>query len=119
MRHRVCSYLLIALYTLSITAFGIMEAGHEIMHTLKNNIHYHEADDLHALEDHDVMVHDDQANVVDNLVSSLSLGFLFYESFEMLLIDNSGTVHYLPENDGLSNTFAPAPFSPPPIHPSI
>ena len=46
---------LILIYGLSITAFGIMEIGHETMHAIKNGIHHHEADHHHILEDHEIL----------------------------------------------------------------
>ena len=117
MIHRVCTYLLIAVYALSISAFCIMEVGHDIMHTLKNKIHYHEAGKHHAVADHNVLLTDDRT-LVDSLLSSLSFGFLFFESCEMILTDNSGTDQDHFSNEGKSNTLVSAPILPPPRHPS-
>ena len=56
MKLRLLTNFLILIYGLSIIAFGVMEIGHEALHTFKNGVHHHEADHHHILEDHNIIV---------------------------------------------------------------
>ncbi len=105
---------LILIYGLSITAFGIMEIGHEAMHAIKNGIHHHEADHHHILEDHGIL-HDDNADSIDNILSSLSFSILFYEFCAIILLDVLAKLQYYSLAPAKTITVVRCPFIPPPI----
>ena len=114
MKLRALTNFLILIYGLSITAFGIMEIGHETMHAFKNGIHHHEADHHHILEDHGI-VHDDNADSIDNILSSLSLSILFYEFCNIILLDVQAKLQYHSLAPAKTITVVCSPFIPPPI----
>jgi hypothetical protein len=115
MKLRAVTNFLILIYGLSITAFGIMEIGHEAMHTFKNAVHHHEADHHHILEDHDIMVLDDSPNSIDDMLSSLSFSIAFYESCAVVLIDVLPKLQYQLCDAVKIITVVCPPFVPPPI----
>ena len=115
MKLRALTNFLILIYGLSITAFGIMEIGHETMHAFKNVVHHHEADHHHILEDHDILFHDDNTNSIDNILSSLSFSILFYEFCAIILIDILAKLQYHSLDAAKTNTIVCSPFIPPPI----
>ena len=115
MKLRALTNFLILIYGLSITAFGIMEIGHEAMHAFKNRVHHHEAGQHHILEDHDIMTHDDNTNSIDNILSSLSFSILFYEFCPITLIDVHAKPRYQSMDPFKPNTAVFSPFIPPPI----
>jgi hypothetical protein len=106
---------LILIYGLSITAFGIMEIGHEAMHTFKNAVHHHEADHRHILEDHDIMHLDGSTNSIDNILSSLSFSIAFYESCAVVLTDVLPKTQYQLWDASKTIAVVCLPFVPPPI----
>ena len=115
MKLRALTNFLILIYCLSLTAFGIMEIGHEAMHTFKNVVHHHEADHHHILKDHDIMFHDDNTNSIDNILSSLSFSILFYEFCAIILLDVLANLQYYSLAPAKTNTVVCCPFIPPPI----
>ncbi len=115
MKLRAFTNFLILIYGLSITAFGIMEIGHETMHAFKNRVHHHEADHHHILEDHNISFHDDDTNSIDNILSSLSFSILFYEFSVIPLIDVLVKFQYRLLDVVKTNTVVSSPFIPPPI----
>ena len=115
MKLRALTNFLILIYGLSITAFGIMEIGHETMHAFKNEVHHHEAAQHHILEDHDILIQDDNTNSIDSILSSLSFSILFYEFCAIILIDILPKLHYHSSDAAKTNTIVCAPFIPPPI----
>jgi hypothetical protein len=112
---RALTNFLMLIYGLSITAFGIMEIGHEAMHAFKNAVHHHEADHHHILEDHDIMLPDDSTNSIDNILSSLSFSIAFYESCPLVLIDVLPKLQYQLWDAAKTITVVCSPFVPPPI----
>ncbi|HEY5823338.1 MAG TPA: hypothetical protein VIT44_03175 [Cyclobacteriaceae bacterium] len=114
MKLRALTNFLILIYGLSITAFGIMEIGHETMHAFKNGIHHHEADHHHIFEDHGI-VHDDNADSIDNILSSLSFTILFYEFCDIVLLDVLAKLQYYSLEPAKTITVVRCPFIPPPI----
>ena len=115
MKLRALTNFLILIYGLSIIAFGIMEIGHEVMHTFKNALHHHEAGHQHILEDHHIMLHDDNTNSIDNILSSLSFSILFYEFSGIRLIDILVQLQYHLFDVVKTITVVSSPFIPPPI----
>jgi len=114
MKLRALTNFLILIYVLSITAFGIMEIGHEAMHAFKNGIHHHEADDHHILEDHGFL-NDDNVDSIDNILSSLSFSILFYEFCAIALLNSLDKLQYHSLEPAKTITVACSPFIPPPI----
>jgi hypothetical protein len=115
MKLRALTNFLILIYGLSIIAFGIMEIGHEVMHTFKNALHHHEAGHQHILEDHHIMLHDDNTNSIDNILSSLSFSILFYEFPAATLIEIVAQLQYHSLDTAKTITVVCSPFIPPPI----
>ena len=115
MKLRALTNFLILIYGLSITAFGIMEIGHETMHAFRNGAHHHEADHHHILEDHNILFHDDDTNSIDNILSSLSFSILFYEFSGIRLIDILVELQYHLFDVVKTITVVSSPFIPPPI----
>jgi hypothetical protein len=115
MKLRALTNFLILIYGLSITAFGVMEIGHETMHAFKNGVHHHEADHHHILEDHNISSHDDDTNGMDNILSSLSFSIFFYEFSAIPLIDTLVKLQYHLLDVLKTNTVVSSPFIPPPI----
>ena len=112
---RVFANLLILIYSVSITGFGILEVGHEIAHTFKNNIHHHAEDHHHNLKDHEVLFQDDNNSSSDsNIVFSLFCSFLFYEFHFIVLTDIVTESKYYMSNDDELKTVAFRPLIPPP-----
>jgi hypothetical protein len=115
MKLRLLTNFLVLIYGLSIIAFGIMEIGHETLHAFKNGVHHHEADYDHIFEDHNIVVHDDVTNSIDNILSSLSFSIFFYEFCAIALIDVLAKHQYYLLDVGKTNTLVYSPFIPPPI----
>ena len=112
MNARVVTKLLILIYGLSITGFGIMEFGHEIAHIIKNRIHHHEADHHHALVDHDLKSQDVQAD--DDTTLPLSCSFLFFEVYSFWMDIILIAIHHLSLGHNKPVTVTLKPFIPPP-----
>ena len=115
MKLRAVINFVILIYGLSITAFGIMELGHEAMHTFKNAVHHHEADYHHILEDHDIMHLDGSTNSIDNILSSLSFSIAFYEFCAVVLIDVLPKTQYQLRDAAKIIAVVCRPFVPPPV----
>ncbi|HZB13481.1 MAG TPA: hypothetical protein VE467_10650 [Chryseolinea sp.] len=114
MKLRAITNFLMLIYGLSITAFGIMEIGHEALHSFKNAVHHHEADHHHILEDHDIQL-DDSTDTIDNILSSLSFNIAFYESCTLVLINVLSKPQYQLQNAAKTITVACSFFVPPRI----
>lgn len=115
MKLRAFTNFLILIYGLSITAFGVMEMGHETLHEFKNSLHHHQADHHHVLEDHDVVVHDDNTNSIDSTLSSLAFSILFYEFCTITLPDVRAKLQYHSLKPAKTHPVVCRPFIPPPI----
>lgn len=111
--------LLILIYGLSITGYGLLDGGHKIVHRFKNPLHHHEVD-LH--HDHDVNDHHtifisgdekDDASITDSIKI---FGFLlFYHSPADYLVFNWDTNNSCIGLFKKLTTLSQAPLTPPPL----
>jgi hypothetical protein len=115
MSRRVFTRLLILIYSLAIAGVGLLEAGHEIAHTIRNNFHHHEASHHHKMKDHGMVLHDDTTSADSTVIFSLSCSFIFYEFYTMVLTDSFDDSPYFLFDDVKSNMFFYSPFTPPPM----
>src|SRR5687768_9272875 len=85
---RVLTNMLLVVYSLSIMGYGIIETSHGLLHSLKNNVHFHDHERHHHIEDHHIILHDDasQTNHADSTIPIYSY-FLFFEHLIPLTID--------------------------------
>ena len=113
MKLRAVTNFLMLIYGLSITAFGIMEIGHEAMHAFKNAVNHHEANH-YILKDHDIQL-DDNTNTINNILSSLSFNIAFYETCALVLINVLSKPQYQLPDAAKTITVVCSPFVPPPI----
>jgi hypothetical protein len=114
MRLRSCTKLLTLIYAFSITAFGIMEGGHEVMHAVKNTFHYHAAHEHHVLEDHSAFADHDKS-FADSLIATIVFGFLFFEVCCILLIGVAVNLQFYSPDSVCPKNVSRNPFIPPPI----
>lgn len=112
MNARVVTKLLVILYGLSITGFGIMEFGHGLAHVITNKVHHHEADHHHGLGDHDLKSQEEHSD--DNNISLLSCGFLFFEAYSFSMETMLLAVQYFPRDNNEHDNVILKPFIPPP-----
>ena len=112
MNARVVTKLLVIIYGLSITGFGIMELGHEIAHVIKNKVHHHDAALSHVVSDHGLKSQEEHSD--DNNISLLSCGFLFFEVYSFLMETMLLEVQYFCCGNNKHDNVILKPFIPPP-----
>jgi hypothetical protein len=109
--------MLLVVYGLSIIGSGTMEAGHALLHSIKNTLHHHDHGHHHSLEDHQLKISQDVPDAASDAASSTIVCsyFLFFENCALNLFDLSARTIY-PELI-LSGIPSPScvPFVPPPV----
>ncbi len=123
--------LMIFVYGLSIAGYVLLDSGHEILHTLKSNLHHHEEehhrhDDHtdphhknssdHHVEDHQsIFTPDtDQSAESKDLVKIFSFLLFFQSPSAFIITDHSADLY----GNGLLQkllTLTRAPLTPPPL----
>ncbi len=108
--------MLLIIHSLSIMGYGIMEGGHELLHSFKNNVHFHDHEHHHHMEDHHIVVRDNVSDTHnEDSTSPIHSYFLFFELLDPISIDINMKLPYPTEVIIQFSSLSSIPFVPPPL----